>query len=97
MFILCGQALIKMETDGSFFLKNLGKTSISVNGKAVATGQSLGLTSSCLIEVCDFPHFWIRGMSFIFEMNHKCVRRCLDNIAKKSQLTKFEWSPALET
>ncbi|KAE9446072.1 hypothetical protein C3L33_22056, partial [Rhododendron williamsianum] len=83
------QALIKMETDGSFFLKNLGKTSISVNGKAVATGQSLGLTSSCLIE--------IRGMSFIFEMNHKCVRRCLDNIAKKSQLTKFEWSPAVET
>jgi len=83
------QALIKMETDGSFFLKNLGKSSISVNGNAVATGQSTGLTSSCLIE--------IKGMSFIFEMNHKCVKRCLDNVAKKSQETNFEWSPAVGT
>lgn len=70
MFILCGQALIKMETDGSFFLKNLGKTSISVNGKAVATGQSLGLTSSCLIEVCDFPHFWVSCSLLELESGH---------------------------
>lgn len=81
------QAIIKMEEDGSFFLKNLGKSSILVNGKAVGTEQSMGLGSSCLIE--------IRGMSFMFEMNHKSVRRYLDNIAKKSQgqRTNFEWSP----
>lgn len=40
-----------METNGSFFLKNLGKSSISVNGKAVASEQSMRLSSSCLIEV----------------------------------------------
>ncbi|PSS36530.1 Microspherule protein [Actinidia chinensis var. chinensis] len=79
------QANINMNRDGSFVLQNFGKTSISVNGKEVASGQSLGLSSSCLIE--------IRGMSFIFEVNHKTVRRYLDNIAKKSQVTNFEWLP----
>lgn len=44
-----------METDGSFSLKNLGRSSISVNGKAVATGQLLTLSSSCLIEVSNLP------------------------------------------
>ncbi|KAK9265967.1 hypothetical protein L1049_003491 [Liquidambar formosana] len=78
------QASIKMERDGSFFLKNLGKSSISVNGKDVTTGQLLNLSSSCLIE--------IREMSFVFEVNHKSVRQYL---AKKSQEnnTNFEWSP----
>ncbi|KAL8123240.1 uncharacterized protein LOC141717409 isoform X2 [Apium graveolens] len=66
------QATIKMETNGSFFLKNLGKSSISVNGKAVASEQSMRLSSSCLIE--------IKGMSFIFEINHKYVRRYLDAV-----------------
>jgi len=45
------QAIIKMETDGSFSLKNLGASSISLNGKQVAHGQMVVLTSSCLIEV----------------------------------------------
>ena len=45
------QAVIKMESDGSFILKNLGKSIISVNGKEVGTGQFLSLSSSCLIEV----------------------------------------------
>ena len=40
-----------METNGSFFLKNLGKSSILVNGKAVASEKSLCLSSSSLIEV----------------------------------------------
>lgn len=43
-----------MEGDGSFHLKNLGKSLISVNGKSVATGQLLNLSSSCLIEVSCF-------------------------------------------
>ncbi|KAD7479199.1 hypothetical protein R6Q59_001455 [Mikania micrantha] len=65
------QAIIKMDTDGSFNLKNLGASSISINGKAVAHGQMVALASSCLIE--------IRGMSFVFEINDKYVRRFLDN------------------
>ncbi|KAK3032306.1 hypothetical protein RJ639_036263 [Escallonia herrerae] len=72
------QAMIKMGTDGSFSLKNLGKSSISVNGKAVATGNLLGLSSSCLIE--------IRGMSFVFEINHRYVRQYVDSISKKHQV-----------
>ncbi|CAK9157071.1 unnamed protein product [Ilex paraguariensis] len=81
------QAIIKMETDGSFFLKNLGKSLISVNGKSVATGQLLSLASSCLIE--------IKGMSFVFEINEKYVRGYLDNIARKCKVknSNFEWSP----
>ncbi|XP_076955487.1 uncharacterized protein LOC143630321 [Bidens hawaiensis] len=65
------QAIIKMDTDGSFTLKNLGASSISINGKTVAHGQVVALASSCLIE--------IRGMSFVFEINDKYVRRFLDN------------------
>ncbi|KAK9062030.1 hypothetical protein SSX86_019214 [Deinandra increscens subsp. villosa] len=65
------QAIIKMDTDGSFSLKNLGASSISINGKTVAHGQLVALASSCLIE--------IRGMSFVFEINDKYVRRFLDN------------------
>ncbi|GMJ07001.1 embryo defective 1967 [Hibiscus trionum] len=64
------QAIINMEEDGSFHLKNLGKCSVSINGKEVAPGQSLGLTSSCLIE--------IRGMPFIFEMNQTCLKQYLN-------------------
>ncbi|KAI3794262.1 hypothetical protein L1987_36891 [Smallanthus sonchifolius] len=65
------QAIIKMDTDGSFSLKNLGASSISINGKTVAHGQMVELASSCLIE--------IRGMSFVFEINDKYKRRFLDN------------------
>ncbi|KAK1357980.1 Microspherule protein [Heracleum sosnowskyi] len=72
------QATIKMETNGSFFLKNLGKSSISVNGKAVGSEQSMHLSSSCLIE--------IKGMSFVFEINHKYVRRYLDTVMEEANL-----------
>ncbi|XP_041017640.1 uncharacterized protein LOC121259902 isoform X1 [Juglans microcarpa x Juglans regia] len=79
------QALIKMEEDGSFFLKNLGKSSIFLNGKEVSRGQLLRLNTGSLIE--------IREMAFVFEMNHKSVRRYLVDLAKRSQEnTKFEWS-----
>lgn len=72
------QATIKMETNGFFFLKNLGKSSISVNGKAVVSEQSLRLRSSCLIE--------IKGMSFVFEINHKYVRQYLDAILEEANI-----------
>ena len=43
-----------MEKDGSFSLKNLGKSSIFLNGKEVSTGQLMSLGSSSLIEVGVF-------------------------------------------
>lgn len=80
------QALIKMEQDGSFFLKNLGKSSIFLNGKEIATGQAASLSSSSLIE--------IREMAFVFEINHKSVREYLANATKRNQEKNpnFEWS-----
>ncbi|KAK6288134.1 hypothetical protein POUND7_014313 [Theobroma cacao] len=84
------QALIKMEEDGSFSLKNLGKSSIFLNGKEVSTGQLMGLGSSSLIE--------IRDMAFVFETNHNSVKRYLAKNSQKNQekKTHFEWSGAEE-
>ncbi|PON71539.1 Serine/threonine protein kinase [Parasponia andersonii] len=80
------QALIKMEGDGSFFLTNIAKSSVFLNGKEITTGQRLCLSSSSLIE--------IRGMSFVFEMNNKSVSRYLATADKssKEKYIKFEWS-----
>ncbi|KAG8383395.1 hypothetical protein BUALT_Bualt04G0008000 [Buddleja alternifolia] len=80
------QAIIKMEADGSFFLKNLGKSSVSVNGTTVATGQLLNLSSGCLIE--------IKGMSFVFEINQEYVRKNLGNfcLKNKGKTGKSDWS-----
>ncbi|GLT92045.1 hypothetical protein SLE2022_099040 [Rubroshorea leprosula] len=64
------QAMINMEKDGSFHLKNLGKCSLSVNSEEIAPGQSSSLSSSCLIE--------IKGMPFMFEINQTCVKQYLD-------------------
>ncbi|KAI6671453.1 hypothetical protein NL676_006338 [Syzygium grande] len=63
------QALIKLEKDGSFSLKNLGRCSMFLNGREVASGQRLDLSSGCLIEV--------KGISFLFEMNPQSVSQYL--------------------
>ncbi|WCJ43539.1 Forkhead-associated (FHA) domain-containing protein [Euphorbia peplus] len=80
------QALIRMETDGSFLLKNLGKSLVFLNGQEVATGQSMILGSGSLIEIGE--------MAFMFEINTKAVRRHLVNTAnnRREKNTKFEWS-----
>ncbi|GMI76961.1 hypothetical protein HRI_001365400 [Hibiscus trionum] len=80
------QAIIKLEEDGSFSLKNLGKTSIFLNGKEVSTGQLMALGSSSVIE--------IRDMAFAFEINPKSVKRHLAKITPKNQenRTVFDWS-----
>ncbi|GMH13926.1 hypothetical protein Nepgr_015767 [Nepenthes gracilis] len=69
------QAIIKMDKDGSFHLRNLGKCSISVNCKEIYSGQSLSLHPNCLIE--------IRGMPFIFETNHTWVKQYCDDATRK--------------
>ncbi|MED6118369.1 hypothetical protein PIB30_002076 [Stylosanthes scabra] len=71
------QAIIKLDNDGSFYIKNFGKTSILVNNKEVQTGQSQRLHSNCLIE--------LRGMPFIFETNPSRVKQYLDHITDNSQ------------
>nr|GEX46168.1 SMAD/FHA domain, microspherule protein domain protein [Tanacetum cinerariifolium] len=81
------QATIKMDVDGTFTLRNIGKSSISMNGNSVAPGQVVALGSSSLIE--------IRGINFMFEINDRYVRQYMNNIIKKShgKTTTFEWSP----
>ncbi|KAI3973938.1 hypothetical protein MKX01_030514 [Papaver californicum] len=71
------QAIIKMEKDGSFYLKNLGKCSIIVNSTELPGGHRLKLSSSCLIE--------IRDMKFLFEVNHNLVTQYLAKNARKTQ------------
>ncbi|KAG6773889.1 hypothetical protein POTOM_021230 [Populus tomentosa] len=80
------QALIKMEGDGSFFLKNLGKNPMFLNGKELASGQRMGLRSSSLIE--------IREMAFVFEVNSKSVKRHLVSVIKNQEENNFKskWS-----
>ena len=59
-----------MEKDGSFSLKNLGKSSIFLNGKEVSTGELMGLGSSSLVEVIAFEMdvrglFQLHSISFV--------------------------------
>ncbi|XP_057793758.1 uncharacterized protein LOC131010315 isoform X2 [Salvia miltiorrhiza] len=76
------QATMKMDMHGVFHLKNLGKTPIYINGKEVAPGQSLGLTSGCLIEV--------RGLSFVFETNRKMIKQYVDSSAGGEVLADYK-------
>ncbi|KAK1433313.1 hypothetical protein QVD17_10223 [Tagetes erecta] len=81
------QAIIKMETDGTFTLTNIGKgRSILVTGKPIDHGQVAALGSGCLIQ--------IRGMNFMFEINERYVRCYLDIGIQKSQgkFRTYEWS-----
>ncbi|KAL6552231.1 hypothetical protein OROGR_008385 [Orobanche gracilis] len=76
----------RRQSHGSFFIKNLGKSSVSVNGMAVATGHLLNLSPICLIE--------LKGMNFVFEINQGYVRRHLENfyLKNKGKSDKSDWS-----
>ncbi|GAB2225147.1 hypothetical protein Drorol1_Dr00005935 [Drosera rotundifolia] len=76
------QAIIRMERDGSFHLKNLGKFLVSVNGKEVYLGQSHRRQPNCLIE--------IQAISFIFDVNQVQVKRYLDNANRKVRANRLE-------
>ncbi|KAG1368811.1 putative Microspherule protein 1 [Cocos nucifera] len=81
------QAIIKMDDDGSFVLKNTGKCSIFVNSKEVSAKKRINLSSGSLIE--------IRDMRFIFEVNQKAVRQYITMrvSSQKQKNTRFEWTP----
>ncbi|KAH9626553.1 hypothetical protein KSS87_005533 [Heliosperma pusillum] len=48
------QASIKMGRDGTFGIKNLGRSPIYVNGEKITNGQCFDLLSNCLIEASDY-------------------------------------------
>ncbi|KAI3855879.1 hypothetical protein MKX03_011534 [Papaver bracteatum] len=78
------QATIKIDENGCFYMKNLGKCSVLVNSKELKTGQRVKLSSNCLIE--------ISGIQFLFEINQNIVRQHLDEKARRIS-SKFEWLP----
>lgn len=53
--------IIKIKRDGEFYLKNIGKRSVFVNGKLLKTSKYSLLKDNSIIEVC--------GLRFIFEIN----------------------------
>ncbi|CAH2069809.1 unnamed protein product [Thlaspi arvense] len=79
------QALVKLEKNGSFSLKNLGKRHILVNGKKLNTGQIVSLTSCSSVN--------IRGIVFEFKINKEAVRQFLKNNTRRNseEDTKFRW------
>ncbi|KAM7250024.1 hypothetical protein ACFE04_021907 [Oxalis oulophora] len=77
------QAVIKLGSDGSFTLTNLGKNSVYLNGMEVQTGHVAILNPSSLIEIKDF--------SFIFEISRKCVARYLSQIAEGNCETRSKF------
>ncbi|GAU34917.1 hypothetical protein TSUD_312480 [Trifolium subterraneum] len=48
------QAIIKMDKDGSFYIKNVGRCMMLINEKELPTGQTQRLDSSYLIEVSSY-------------------------------------------
>ncbi|KAG7588134.1 Forkhead-associated (FHA) domain [Arabidopsis suecica] len=79
------QALVKLENNGSFSLKNLGKRHILVNGEKIVTGQIATLTSCSSID--------IRGINFVFKINKEAVGQFLKNSTqrKTEDNSKFRW------
>jgi len=63
------QATIKLKEDGRFYMRNIGRKVMHVNGMLVDRGQRAVLPDSCLIEV--------GGASFVFEANFVVVNRLL--------------------
>ncbi|CAH8337082.1 unnamed protein product [Eruca vesicaria subsp. sativa] len=79
------QALVKLENNGSFSLKNLGKRHILVNGEKLSTEQIVSLTSCSSVN--------IRGEVFVFKINKEAVRQFLKNNTRRNNKddTKFRW------
>ncbi|KAK3124670.1 hypothetical protein QOZ80_7BG0590420 [Eleusine coracana subsp. coracana] len=81
------QAVIKMDDSGSFYMSNIGKGSVVVNGKEVPCNKRILLTSDSLIE--------IRNMKFIFHVNHNAVRQHIVRATRGSSQgnnTTFDWN-----
>lgn len=66
-----------MDADGSFSLKNLGKNSIFLNGREIATGELLRFASSNLIEVNGFPYLTLDLVELFCHPSFICSSFCV--------------------
>ncbi|KAK1313782.1 hypothetical protein QJS10_CPA06g01698 [Acorus calamus] len=83
------EAIIKMDEDGSFSIKNTGKYSIFVNRKGTKEAELL-LFHESHIEL-------VRGMTFVFEVNQNSMNHYIADVMEgnsQDMKAKFEWSPA---
>jgi len=68
------QAIIKIKRDGEFYVKNIGKRTIFVNGKPIEYNKKKKLQDNSLIEICE--------LGLVFEINkimHTRIKRQLIN------------------
>lgn len=82
------QAIIKMDENGSFSLRNIGKFPIFVNGKEVLAKKSKELPSQSLVKIQD--------MHFAFEVNQKavtCYIMKMHNNCQEAGSFRFDWKP----
>lgn len=70
------QASLKLKEDGFFYLRNLGRRTLTVNNIPVDSDQRAMLGSNCLIEV--------GGMCFIFEINKRLVKQHVARMHRSS-------------
>ena len=54
------QALVRFQEVGQFFIKNIGKNHIFVNGKLVGTLQKKKLHNHALIEIADICLLFVK-------------------------------------
>eukprot|EP01135_Chromosphaera_perkinsii_P012448 Nk52_evm59s2657 gene=Nk52_evmTU59s2657 len=61
------QAMIKLKSDGDFYLTNIGKRPITVNRTPIIKGEKKKLVNNCVIEIA--------GLDFVFRINMPLVRK----------------------
>jgi len=68
------QAVIKLRIGGDFYISNLGKRSIFVDGKSVVQGNKAKLSNNSLIEISH--------VRLVFAVNEKLVEEYRQNASK---------------
>jgi hypothetical protein len=71
------QAVIKLRHDVEFYVKNLGKSAVFVNGQIVERNQTKKLVHNCLLE--------IGGIPFVFETNLVTIATIREEMQKTAQ------------
>lgn len=82
------QAIIKMDENGLFSLKNIGKFSIFVNGQTVPAKKLTNLPPHSLVKIQD--------MHFAFEVNKRAVEQHIKKMRRGCQelsTSRFDWRP----
>lgn len=61
------QALLTAKANGAFYLRNIGRHAMFLNGRTLLRGEQRRLPNQCLVEVAS--------AHLIFHVNHDLIRR----------------------